>query len=91
MAATKAAISVFSGQTTTSTSAAKDVSGVYGATVFVDIVQAGTATTAATYQVLESPDGGTTYYNGPVFPVGLTSIPSRPAARRAPARPRSAR
>src|ERR1044072_846116 len=73
MAASKTSISVFSGQTTTSTSAAKDVSTVYAATLFGDIVVVGTPTAAASFQVQESPDGGTTYYLGPVFSTSLAA------------------
>src|ERR1044072_3981453 len=73
MAASKTSISVFSGQTTTSTSAAKDVSAVYAATLFVDIVVVGTPTAAASFQVQESPDGGTTYYLGPVISTNLAA------------------
>ena len=73
MAASKSSIQVFTAQTTTTTSAAKDISTVYAATLFVDIIQSGTATTAANYQILESPDGGTTFYSGPVYTIGTVA------------------
>jgi hypothetical protein len=66
MAITKGAgTAVLSAVTSTQTSSAVTTSGDYADTLFISIVQVGTATGAATVQVLESPDGGTTYYAAP--------------------------
>lgn len=62
MAASRSNATLLSAVTTTQTSSAVDVSAGYGGTIGVSIVVAGTATTAASFQVLWSPDGGTTYY-----------------------------
>lgn len=65
-----------SGSSTTSgTSNAISTSGSYAATLYGSIVVVGTATSAATVQVQESPDGGTTWYASPtkLFTAGLTA------------------
>jgi hypothetical protein len=64
-------LTVFTNQTTTATSAAQDVSAAYAASLYVSIVQAGTATTAASFTVQVSPDGGGTFYN--LTPAGFAA------------------
>src|SRR5262252_3425032 len=71
MPATKTATSVFSNVTTSQTSAAVDVSGAYAQQLFVDIVQVGTATTAASFQPQVSVDN-TMYCSLPVFAAPLS-------------------
>lgn len=68
MALTKSSASHVSGQTSSTTTTATDISAVYRAAIGVSIVQVGTATTAATFIVQVSFDGGTTYHDwtGPV-------------------------
>ena len=65
MAAHRTVSTLLNAVTTTQTSGAADVSTGYGGTVAVKIVQVGTATTAASFVVMVSPDGGTTYYDIP--------------------------
>ena len=63
MAITKGSgTSVISSTASTTTSSAQSVSANYATEVYISIVQVGTATTAATVQILVSPDG-TTYYS----------------------------
>lgn len=57
--------SVIGSTASTSTSTAQDSSGNYATEVYVDLVQVGTATTAAQVQIQISPDAGTTYYSPP--------------------------
>jgi hypothetical protein len=68
VALTKGATSIVSGQTTSTTTSAADVSDAYSPAVGVKIVQVGTATTAASFIVQVSFDGGTNYYDdgGPI-------------------------
>lgn len=73
MAVSKSNISILGAVTTTQTSSTIDLSDAYMADVYVNIVQVGTATTAASFQINVSPDGGTTYYNGPVYTAGTTA------------------
>jgi hypothetical protein len=64
MAITKGAgTSVIASTTSTTTSSPIDVSGNYLTELYISLVQVGTATTAATVQILVSPDAGTTYYS----------------------------
>jgi carbon monoxide dehydrogenase subunit G len=63
MPATKTGVSHVSGQTTSTTTTATDIGAIYRAMIGVSIVQVGTATTAATFRVQVSPDGGTNYYD----------------------------
>ncbi len=63
MALTKSGVSHVSGQTTSTTTAATDISASYRSAIGVSIVQVGTATTAATFRVQVSQDGGTNYYD----------------------------
>ena len=71
MALAKSSASILSAVTTTQTSSAVDISASYESTVYVSIAQSGgTASSAATFQVQFSPDGGTTYYNGPTYSAG---------------------
>jgi hypothetical protein len=64
MALTKGtAIAVASGVTTTSTTTAADISTAYLANLGVKIVQVATATTAASFIIQVSFDGGTDYFD----------------------------
>ncbi len=63
MALVKSSSSHVSAQTTSTTTTATDISDAYRATIGVSIVQVGTATTAATFKVQVSQDGGTNYYD----------------------------
>ncbi len=73
MAATKANTTLLSAVTTTQTSSAADISTVYAADVYVSIIEVGTAATAASFIIQWSEDGGTTYYNSPVYSAGLAA------------------
>lgn len=73
MALTKSGASILSAVTTTQTSSAVDVSGAYTDSIYVSIAQVGAATTAASWQPQWSPDGGTTYYNGPTYNAGTAA------------------
>lgn len=61
MALTKAATSLASSVTTTSTTSGVDISNAYRSSVYYSMVQVGTATTAASMVVEVSPDGSTWY------------------------------
>jgi hypothetical protein len=63
MALVKASVSHVTGQTASTTTTGTDVSASYRTMIGVSIVQVGTATTAATFRVQCSPDGGTNYYD----------------------------
>lgn len=63
MALTKGGVSHVSGQTTSTTTTATDLSLVHFPYIGVSIVQVGTATTPATFRVQSSPDGGANYYD----------------------------
>src|ERR1700688_2771974 len=54
-------VSVIASTASTTTSAAQLVSTNYATEVYIDLVQVGTATTAATIQIQVSPDGSTYY------------------------------
>jgi hypothetical protein len=73
MAMTKANATLLNAVTTTQTSSAQDISGDYADDLYVSIAVVGTATAGATFQVQWSEDGGTTYYNSPVYTAGLTA------------------
>jgi hypothetical protein len=62
MALTKAATTLMNGVTTSTTSSAVDVSNSYSTTVGIEVVQVGTATTAASWKLNVSLDGGTDYF-----------------------------
>lgn len=62
MALTKTDTSHVSGQTTSTTTTATDISNAYSATIYVGIVQVGTASSAATAKIELSTDG-TNYYD----------------------------
>jgi hypothetical protein len=57
--------SVIASTASTTTSSAQDSSASYATEVYIDLVQVGTATTAAQVQIQVSPDAGTTYYSPP--------------------------
>lgn len=73
MALTKAATTLASGVTTTSTTPAQDCSNAYAADVGVKIVQVGSATSAASFKVEVSFDGGTDYYTHAEASAGLAA------------------
>lgn len=73
MAATKGNASILSAVTTTQTSSAVDTSTYYGMAVYVSLVVVGTPSGSATFSVLQSPDGGTTYYAGPAYSANLVA------------------
>ncbi len=73
MAVTKGNLSVLSAVTTTQTSSAQSLTDAYAAGIYVTIVVVGTATTGASFILQWSPDGGTTYYNGPSYVAGLSA------------------
>lgn len=73
MPLTKTSSAILTGQTTTTTSSAIDVSSSYISDVYVSATQVGTATSAASFQVLFSPDSGTTWYSGQLFTAGLNA------------------
>jgi hypothetical protein len=74
MAATKGTgTSVLSAVTTTQTSSAIDVSGDNADEIYVSLVVVGTPTGSASFIVQQSPDTGTTYYNGPTYSAALVA------------------
>jgi hypothetical protein len=73
MAITKSNTTHLSAVTTTQTSTATDISGDYADDMYVSIAVVGTASAGATFQLQWSEDGGTTYYNSPVYTAGLTA------------------
>ena len=75
MSATKAsaAFTWASGSATASgTTNAISTAGLYAAAIYASIVQVGTATTAATFTVNQSPDGST-YYAGQTYTAGTAA------------------
>lgn len=69
MALTQATLSVLSAVTTTQTSSAQALGDLQSLYVFITVV--GTPTVAAQFTPQYSPDGGTTYYNGPTYTTPL--------------------
>lgn len=65
--------SLLSAVTTTQNSSAVDVSGDYADAIYVKLVVVGTPTTSASFIIQQSPDGGTTYYNGPSYSATLVA------------------
>ncbi len=78
MGATKSTTNISGGTwqsgsvTATGTSLAVSTSADYADCVYITIVQVATATTAATFNVQQSPDGST-FYAGPTFSAGLAA------------------
>ncbi len=72
MAATKGYSTLMSGATSSGTSSAAALSTTDSATLYVQIVQAGTPTAAATAQVQWSVDGST-YFDGPLLSTTLAA------------------
>lgn len=68
MALTKAAATLTAAITTSQTTTGVSVAADYAPGVYWNLVQVGTATTAATFNIQASPDAGTTWYDltGPV-------------------------
>ncbi len=75
MAATKSNQTLLAAVTATTTSASVSTAGDYADTVFGTITQTGTATTAASIQVYESPGGSANFYGAPTkqFTAGLAA------------------
>lgn len=73
MALVKNNILLLSGVGTTQLSSDVNVSDAYLASVYINILQSGTATTGASFQLQTSPDSGNSYYSGPLY---LASTPS---------------
>lgn len=73
MALTKTTTSHLTGQTsTTATPTGTDISNAYRATAYIEIIQVGTATTAATVSVEVSTDN-TDWYSMGTFTAGLSA------------------
>ena len=67
-----------SGSSTSSgTTNAITTTGLYAKSVYASIVQVGTATTAATFTIQQSPDGST-YYSGPTYTIGTAAATYTP-------------
>ena len=73
MAATKGNASLLSAVTTTQVSSAVNTSTYYAQSVYVSIAQTSTPATGATFFIEQSPDGGTTYYNGQTYSGPVTA------------------
>ena len=62
--------SVLSAVTSTQTSSAVSTSGDYADAIYAKCVVVGTPTGGASFNIQQSPDGGTTYYTGPTYTFG---------------------
>jgi hypothetical protein len=62
---------ILSAVTTSQTSAAITTSADFADSIYAALVVVGTPTSSATWQIFQSPDGGTTYYGGPVYSAAL--------------------
>ncbi len=65
--------SVLSAVTATQTSSAVSTSGDYADSIYAKLVVVGTPTGSASFAILQSPDGGTTYYTGPTYSAPLVA------------------
>ena len=72
MAITRSSSTVLNAVPTTQASASQDVSPSYAAEWYVSIAVAGTASTAAGFQILSEPDGATDY-NSPAYQAGTAA------------------
>lgn len=73
MALTKSPVNNVNGQTTSTTTTATDISDAYEAEAYVQIVQVGAATTAATVQIEVSPDDTNWYDEGGLLTAGTAA------------------
>lgn len=73
LALTKTDTSHVSGQTTSTTTTATDISNAYRASIYISIVQVGAATTAATVQIEVSTDGTNYFDYGGVLTAGTAA------------------
>ena len=71
MALSQSSLSVLSAVTTTQTSSAQSLGDIQS--LYVSIVVVGTPTVAPQFIPQYSPDGGTTYYNGPTYTTPLVA------------------
>jgi hypothetical protein len=75
MAATKAVgAQALSGITGTAATSANNTATTYAQAWFIKAVVGSTMTVAATFYVSQSPDGGTTVYNGPIYSIPLAAL-----------------
>lgn len=74
MAVTKGTgTTILSAVTTTQTSSATSTSGDYADSIYAKLVVVGTPSGSASFAILQSPDGGTTYYTGPTYSAPLVA------------------